>query len=428
VTDGYSSALARELAPDILERFLRYVRIHTTSDEALAATRTPSTERQLDLSRLLVEELHSLGLGDAALDEHGHVVATLPATVTADVPVIGLLAHVDTSPEVSGEGVDPQVHRGYDGGAIVLPGAPERVLDPTTSPDLAACIGHDVVTSDGTTLLGADDKAGVAEIMAATRHLLAHPEIPHGVVRLAFTVDEETGLGIRSFDVERFGAAVAYTLDGSSFGELEDETFNGAAARVTIVGHSEHPGTAKGRLVSALKLAAQLVASLPADRLSPETTEDREGFVHPTWLHAGTETATVDFILRDHDADELAAHEAVLRGLVDDLAAAEPRASISVEVRESYRNMKPFIDADPRIVAHAEEAMRRAGVPVRRTIIRGGTDGSQLSARGLPTPNLFTGGHDYHSVREWASLQEMSAAAATIVHLVQVWAEDGAGG
>jgi tripeptide aminopeptidase len=418
-TARYSSPLAEELAPDVLERFLRYVRIDTQS--AFDSDSYPSTAKQLELSRLLLGELQALGIADAELTEAGYVFATVPGTVEG--PVVGLLAHVDTSPDAPGKGVQPILHRAYAGGPIVLPGDFTQVLDPAELPELAARVGHDLVTSDGTTLLGADDKAGVAEIMAAVAYLARSPERPRAPVRIAFTADEEVGHGTDRFDLARFGADVAYTLDGSGIGELEIESFSAYTVRVTIGGVTVHPGSAKGRLVNAIKLAADLVNALPADRLSPETTEGRQGFLHPTRV-AGTATETVvTFLARDHDDEKLEEHVALLRGLADEIVAGDPRARVSFDVEESYRNMRRVLDRHPEVVAAAEEAIRRAGVEPKRTIIRGGTDGARLSERGLPTPNLFTGGQDYHSVREWASVQDMAAAAATVVELVGVWAE-----
>ena len=416
--DGYRSPLARELAADALERFLRYVRIDTQADPHSASY--PSTAKQLDLSRLLLEELHALGL-KAELDEHGYVMGTLPPTVDRDVPAVGLIAHVDTSPAAPGGGVRPQVVR-YRGGTLQLPGDPTVELGPDVDPDIAEHEGHEIVTSDGTTLLGADDKGGVAEIMAAVAYLARHPELPHGPVRIAFTPDEEIGAGTEHFDIERFGAAAAYTLDGSGAGEIEDETFSATQATVVFRGVSTHTGTAKGRLVSALKVAAEVVARLPRE-LAPETTEGREGFIHPEEIAGSTEAARLTLILRDHDEGRLALHEALLRRLVDEALAEWPGASAEVSVKRQYRNMKEYLREHPEVVAAAEEAVRRAGLEPQRTIIRGGTDGSRLSERGLPTPNIFTGGHAYHSRREWICVPDMGSAAETIVHLVQVWAE-----
>ena len=403
----------------MLERFLRYARVDTQA--AHRVSDRPSTEKQLDLSRLLVDELRAIGLEDAHLDAGLSVVATLPGA--ADGPVVGLIAHVDTTPDVLGAGVAPIVHEGWSGEPIVLPGDPRQVLDPDDLPALAERIGHDIVTSDGTTLLGADDKAGIAEIMAAVAYLVVHPERPRATMRVAFTVDEEVGRGAEDFDLEAFGADIAYTLDGSGLGELEIETFSAKSIRVTIRGHSVHPGSAKGKLVNAVRLAADLVASLPRDRLSPETTEGREGFVHPHRITGSAEEAIVDLIVRDHDDDLLEQHVALVRGAAEHVAESEPRAKVEIEVRDSYRNMRRYIEASPRVVEAALEAIRRVGVEPRLAITRGGTDGAVLSAQGLPTPNLFTGGQEYHSVREWASVQDMAAAAATIVELAGVWAE-----
>jgi tripeptide aminopeptidase len=416
----FTSALAEELAGDVLDRFLRYARVNTQA--AYRVAERPSTERQLELSRLLVEELRAIGLEDACLNAGHSVFATLPGT--ADGPVVGLIAHVDTTPDVPGAGVSPIVHEGWSGEPIVLPGDPRQVLDPDELPALAERVGHDIVTSDGTTLLGADDKAGIAEIMAAVAYLAAHPERPRATLRIAFTVDEEVGRGAEGFDLESFGADVAYTLDGAGLGELEAETFSAKSVRVTIRGHSVHPGSAKGKLVNAVKLAADLVASLPRDRLSPETTEEREGFVHPHRIAGNAEETVVDFIVRDHDDDLLEQHVELVRERVEQVAASEPRAKIDVEIRDGYRNMRRFIEESPRVVDAALEAIRRAGVEPRLAITRGGTDGAVLSSQGLPTPNLFTGGQEYHSVREWASVQDMAAAAATLVELAGVWAED----
>ena len=416
---AFTSPLAEELAGDVLERFLRYVRIDTQG--AYRATRRPSTEKQLELSRLLVSELQELGLTDAELTPSCTVFASVPGSV--EKPVVGLIAHVDTTPDVSADGVAPIVHEAWEGLRIALPGDPRQVLDPEQLPELAARVGHDLVTSDGTTLLGADDKAGVAEIMAAAAYLVRHPELERAPLRLAFTVDEEIGRGAEDFDLDAFGADVAYTLDGSGLGEVEIETFSAKSIRVTIRGLSVHPGTAKGKLVNAVKLAAELVTALPRDRLSPETTEDREGYLHPHRIAGNVEEAVVDLIARDYEEELLAQHVELLRSLVEDVAAREPRAQVELDMRDSYRNMRPYIEENPRVVDAALEAIRRSGAEPRLAITRGGTDGAVLSSRGLPTPNLFTGGQEYHSVREWASVQDMAAAAATIVELAKVWAE-----
>jgi tripeptide aminopeptidase len=415
----FATPLAAELAPDVLGRFLRYVRIDTQS--TLASSTYPSTAKQLDLSRLLVDELRAAGIEDVRLTEHGYVFATLPGSVAG--PVVGLLAHVDTSTECSGAGVVPIVHECYGGGAIVLPGDPSQMLDPSDTPELAARVGHDIVTSDGTTLLGADDKAGVAEIMSAVTWLARHPEVPHAPVRIGFTVDEEVSRGTLHFDLDEFGAELAYTLDGSGSSALECESFSAKQILITIHGRGTHPGTAKGKLVNSLKLAADLVASLPRDGLSPETTDGREGFVHPMRISGTAEETKLGFIVRDHDDDKLDDHVALLRRLADDVVAREPRARVDFDVEFQYPNMGQSIERHPRVVAAAVEAYRRIGVEAVFEPIRGGTDGSRLSADGLPTPNLFTGGQDYHSLREWASVQDMGAAAAMVVELLKIWAE-----
>jgi tripeptide aminopeptidase len=410
--------VASELQDDVLERFLRYVRIDTTSDQD--SKTYPSTAKQRDLDELLERELRELGLDDAELTEHGYVFATLPGSAG---PTIGLIAHMDTSQDESGTNVKPQVLRNWDGSDIVLPGDPGKVLRAKENPILAERVGHDIVTTDGTTLLGADDKAGVAEIMGAVAYLAAHPEIEHAPIRVGFTVDEEVGRGVDHFDIEEFGADFAYTLDGAEIGRIDDETFAASEVRIRIEGLSVHPGTSKGKMVNAIKLGARLLARLPRDELSPETTEGREGFIHPHRFTGTTAEAELRFIARDFDAAQLEQHERLLRKLADDLAAEEPRARVSVTVEEQYRNMKEFLDDDPAITEAAEEAARRLGVGPWREPIRGGTDGSMLSARGLLTPNIYTGGQQFHSVLEWASVQDMALSAATIVELVKVWAE-----
>jgi tripeptide aminopeptidase len=415
----FTSDLAASLAEDLLARFQRYVRVDTQS--ARERTQSPSTPGQLDLARLLVAELHEIGLDDAALDDDGYVFATLPATVEGDAPAVGLIAHMDVSPDAPGAGVEPIVHRDYDGGRVELPRA-GTVLDPADMPVLAGKRGHDIVTSSGDTLLGADDKAGVAEIMAALAHLAAHPELPRPALRVAFTPDEEIGEGATLFDVERFGARCAYTLDGSQPGELQDETFSGVEIVIAIDGVDIHTGWAFGKLVNAARLAGRVLAALPSDTLTPETTQDREGFVHPFEVSASASRAVIKLIARDFDDDLLARHVELVRHTAEQVVGQEPRARLSVDVRPQYPNMRRHIEAFPEVVELAEEALRGEGIEPVRTPIRGGTDGSMLSARGLPTPNLFTGGHEYHSVREWASLQDMASASAVVVRLAGAWA------
>ena len=417
----FTSPLAETLAPDVLERFLRYVRVDTQSRRD--REQCPSTPGQLDLAAMLADELRAAGLDDVALDANGYVTAALPATIDGDAPVVGLIAHRDTPPDESGRGVEPIVHRAYDGRPVALPRS-GTVLDPATMPELTAKAGHDIVTSSGDTLLGADDKAGVAEIMAAVAHLAAHPELPRPALRVAFTPDEEIGEGATLFDIEGFGADCAYTLDGSEIGELQDETFTGSEAIVTIEGVDVHPGFATGKLVNAARLAGRVLAALPADRLTPETTGGREGFIHPYAIEGSAGRATIKLIVRDFDDDRLAGHVELLRRTAEEVVGAEPRARLQVDVRHQYPNMRRHLEGFPQVVAAAEAAIRAEGIEPVRTPIRGGTDGSKLSEMGLPTPNLFTGGHEYHSVREWASVHDMAAAAATVVRLAEVWTRD----
>jgi tripeptide aminopeptidase len=412
-------ALAAQLAEDAAERFLRYVRIDTQSDED--SDEYPSTAKQLDLLRLLLGELQELGLADAAIDEHGYVTATLPATVDHDVPIVAFFAHVDTARECSGANVEPQRIR-YEGGDIVL-GDSGQVIRPAESPELPHHVGHDVITTDGTTLLGADDKAGIAEIMAAVAYLIAHPEVPHGAVKVAFNPDEEIGRGVVHFPVETFGAVAAYTVDGSTAGELQQETFSGAQVRMKVRGRAIHPGWAKGELVNAVKLAAEVIDRLPKDRLSPETTSEREGYVHPVVISGDSSEVELRFIVRDFENDQLEQHVEFLRGIAADVAATDDRCSIEVESKIQYRNMRDTLQNHPQIVANLEEAVRRVGLEPKLTAIRGGTDGSALTEMGLPTPNIFTGGHDAHSEREWICVEDMGLAAATVVELAKRWAE-----
>ena len=369
---------------------------------------------------MLVDELREAGLGDASLDENGYVTATLPASDDA-APVIGLIAHMDTTPDAPGAGVEPIVHRDYDGGVIELPRGGTR-LDPETMPELLTKPGHDIVTSSGDTLLGADDKAGVAEIVTAVTYLAAHPELPRPTLRVAFTPDEEIGAGAALLDLERFGAAVAYTVDGSALGELQDETFAAFELTATVRGVDVHPGQATGKLVNALRIAAQILTALPSDGLTPETTSGREGFIHPYELdRLARRSAELRAIVRDFDEERLREHIELFERTAREVAERQPRAEVEIEVRRQYRNMRAYIAAVPEIVEVAEQAIRAEGIEPVRNPIRGGTDGSILSEMGLPTPNIFTGGHEFHSVREWASLQDMAASAATIVRLAEVW-------
>src|SRR5436309_4799630 len=407
----------------VLDRFLRYVRYYTQSNET--SQTNPSTAKQLVLLTDLAAELRERGAADVSLDEHGYVMATIPpAAGAAAVPAIGFIAHVDTSPEMSGADVKPIVHRAYDGRDLVLPDAPDVVLRLKDIPELGEQMGHDIVTASGTTLLGADDKAGVAEIMTAAAFLLRHPEVAHGPVRVAFTPDEEIGRGTAHFDVARFGAACAYTIDGGSRGEIESESFSADAMTVTFQGVNMHPGYATGKMVNAIKAAASFIASLPADRLSPETTAGYEGFVHPYLLNASVDRTSVKLIVRDFVTERLKEKEALLTRLAEEAIARFPGARLEIAVEEQYRNMREVLERHPGVVERARTAIRQAGLQPRSRAIRGGTDGSQLSFMGLPTPNLFAGEHNFHSRYEWVSVQDMEKAVEVIVNLVRLTTAD----
>lgn len=406
---------------DLLDRFLRYVRIDTRSDATSSST--PSTPGQWNLLRLLAEELHALGATEVTLTSHGYVLASIPATTSRIVPTIAWCAHVDTATNLPGAAT-PIVHRAYAGQPIVLPDDPSQQLTLETTPHLRSALSHDIVTASGTTLLGADDKAGVATVMAATRHLLQHPEIPHGLIRLCFNPDEEIAAGMAHLDLKQLAADVAYTLDGESPGEIDFETFSADGALLEIQGIASHPGWARGTMVNALRLAGRFLANLPPE-LSPEHTSGREGFIHPIECTGSAEQATVRLILRDFELTNLAQQHTLLEELAADLRRAEPRARIKLTFTEQYRNMRYGLERDMRPVEFAREALRRAGLTPRSQAIRGGTDGSNLTARGLPTPNLFCGMHEVHSPREWVSVQDMTKAVETLLHLAQVWAERG---
>lgn len=404
----------------VLERFLRYVTIDTRADDRIATS--PSTSGQLTLLDLLASELRAVGAQSVSRDKHGYVMATIPATLPADrpaAPVIGFIAHVDTSPEMSGAGVKPLVHKGYDGRDLVLPVAPGAVLRLAENPELAAQMGHDIVTASGDTLLGADDKAGVAEIMAAAEFLLAHPQILHGDIRVAFTPDEEIGRGADHFDVGRFGAVCAYTLDGGNRGELEQESFSADAVTVTFQGFNTHPGYAKDKMVNAIRMAAAFVDALPLEGLAPETTAGHQGYIHPYLMDASVDCTSVRVLLRDFDTDQLAAKAALVERVAHAAAADFPGGSVTLRVDEQYRNMREVLDGCPEVVERAAEAIRRAGFDVVRKPIRGGTDGSRLSFMGLPTPNIFAGEYNFHSRLEWTSVEDMEAAVRVIVELCQ---------
>ncbi|SHN85852.1 peptidase T [Bradyrhizobium erythrophlei] len=404
----------------VTERFLRYVVIDTQSDPA--SPTCPSTEKQKDLGRLLAMELRDIGLPDAHLDEHGYVYATLPATSEKQVPVICFCSHMDTSPDCSGANVKPQIVRNYQGGDIVLKADPSQVIRFNEHPALASQIGHDIVTTDGTTLLGADNKAGVAEIMDAVHFLKNNPQIKHGTIKILFTPDEEIGRGVDKADLKKLGAAFAYTIDGESAGQIEDETFSADAATIVIEGVSAHPGFAKGKMEHAIKIAATIVERLPKNQ-SPETTEGRQGFLHPIAIGGTLETATLGLIVRDFTEQGLREKEALLETVIQGVMKNYPRSTYRLEIKPQYRNMKEVIDRHPEIVDYAVEAVRRTGLTPVKTSIRGGTDGSRLSFMGLPCPNIFAGEHAFHSRLEWVSRQDMEKAVQTIVHLAMIWEE-----
>jgi tripeptide aminopeptidase len=383
----------------------------------------PSTEKQKDLSRVLVGELLAMGLKDAHLDEFGYVYATLPSNVDRAVPVLCFCAHVDTSPDCTGAGVKPLVHRNYQGQDLILPDDTSQVITTKDHPYLLERIGDDIVTASGTTLLGADDKAGVAVIMDFVQHMVNHPELPHGDIRILFTPDEEIGRGVDKVDMEKLGAVVGYTLDAGERGCYEDENFSADGAKVHFYGVSAHPGYAKDKLVNALKIAGEFLAALPKGEWSPETTEDTQGFVHPVAMGGVAEHAWVQFIVRDFKTAMLAEHESRLRGLMDEVVSRYPGASANMEVMEQYRNMKEVVDLDPRISALAIQAIEKAGIEAQLTRARGGTDGSRLSFMGLPCPNIFTGEMAFHGKHEYVSVQDMQKSSEVLIHLAGLWAE-----
>jgi tripeptide aminopeptidase len=405
----------------VTERFLRYVVIDTQSDPA--SPTCPSTEKQKDLGRVLESELRAMGIRDAHLDEYGYVYATIPANTDKQVPVICFCSHMDTSPDCTGTDVKPQIVKNYRGGDIVLPADSTQVIRAAEHPALKDQIGNDIVTSDGTTLLGADNKAGVAEIMDAADFLTHHPEIKHGVIKILFTPDEEIGRGVDKADLKKLGADFAYTMDGESAGNVEDETFSADGATITIEGVSTHPGYAKGKMEHAIKIAAAIVDRLPKDTCSPETTEGKQGFLHPTAISGALEKATLGFIVRDFSDAGLKAKEALLESIIVEVMKDFPRSSWRLEIKPQYRNMKEVIDRHPQIIDNAMEAIRRTGLKPVKSSIRGGTDGSRLSFMGLPCPNIFAGEHAFHSRLEWVSRQDMEKAMQTIVHLAMIWEE-----
>lgn len=406
----------------VLERFLRYVTIHTQSDPHSESS--PSTEFQKDLGRILVKELKEIGIQDAELDEYGYVYASIPATSEKNVPVICFCSHMDTSPDCSGESVKPLIHPNYQGQDLVLPDDHSQILKKSEHPDLQFQIGNDVVTASGTTLLGADNKAGLAEIMDAANFLISHPEIKHGKIRILFTPDEEVGRGVDKVDMAKLGAQYAYTVDGETVGSIENETFSADSAILTVRGVSAHPGFAKGKMESAIKIASEIVASLPKDKFSPESTTDKDGFIHPVAINGTVEQARIEFILRDFDEAELINYKRLLTAIADEVLEGYPNSNFTLEVKEQYRNMKMVLDKHPDTIRYAEMAIKRSGLEPKLRSIRGGTDGSRLSFMGLPCPNIFAGEHAFHGKQEWVSVQDMQKAVETIVNLAVIWEEE----
>lgn len=414
--------MALDFNHTVLNRFLKYVVIDTQSDPE--SKTIPSTEKQKNLGKLLVEELLAMGVQDAELDEFGYVYATIPSNTGKSVPTICFCSHMDTSPDSSGAGVKPIVHKNFGGQDIILPDDPTQVIRTADHPDLLEQIGNDIVTASGTTLLGADNKAGVAAIMDAANYLMSHPNVKHGDIKILFTPDEEIGRGVDKVDLQKLGAKFAYTVDGEKLGSIEDETFSADAVVIQIEGISVHPGFAKGKMVNAIKVAAAILENLPQNRLSPETTEGREGFVHPVSINGALEAASIRFIVRDFTLEGLKQHEAELKSIMENTLKNFPGAKASFEVIEQYRNMKEVLDQHPQVARYAVEAIRRAGITPHLSSIRGGTDGSRLSLMGLPCPNIFAGEHAFHSRLEWVSVQDMEKAAQTLVHLAAIWEEN----
>jgi tripeptide aminopeptidase len=405
----------------VTERFLKYVTIDTQSDPSSNAV--PSTEKQKDLGKILVNELQTMGITDAHLDEYGYVYATIPSNSAKDnIPVICFCSHMDTAPDCSGNGVKPILHNNYQGADVVLPDDISQIIKLKEHPDLVNQIGNDLITASGTTLLGADNKAGVAEIMDACYQLINRPEIKHGKIRILFTPDEEIGRGVDKVNIEKLGAYAGYTMDGESAGNMENENFSADGAKLTIKGVSAHPGFAKGKMESAIKIAGQIIAALPYN-LSPEGTEGKEGFVHPVVIEGHLETASIDFIIRDFEDEKLIDHANTIRKIADEVLKKFPASSYELQIKPQYRNMKKVLDEHPQIAEYAMEAMRRAGLNAKLCSIRGGTDGSRLSFMGLPCPNIFAGEHAFHSRQEWVSVQDMRKAVETILHLCMIWEE-----
>ncbi|GDY08694.1 MAG: peptidase T [Planctomycetota bacterium] len=407
---------------DLLDRFLKYVQIDTQADEHSESS--PSTAKQLDLSRLLADECKQMGLKDVTLSKQGVVMATVPQTVTHHAPTIAWVAHVDTSPETSGTNVKPIVHREYDGGDLVLPGDPTKVIRGEENPELCELLGGTIITTDGTTLLGADDKAGIAVIMAAAEQLMKRRDLSHGPIRLVFTCDEEIGRGTQHLSINEIGAVCAYTLDGDGQGKIDSETFSADLAIITVTGINTHPSVGKGVMVNAIRILSSIIAALPNDHLSPETTDGREGFIHPYSIEGGVARAEARLILRDFEVEQLSEYAGLLTRIASDHRQANPKANIDITIKHQYRNMREGLAKEPRAISKAVEATEAAGLEPQRSIIRGGTDGSLLTAMGLPTPNLSTGEHNPHSPLEWTSLEEMQSAVNVLVQLAIAWGRE----
>ncbi|WP_207424538.1 peptidase T [Desertivirga brevis] len=404
-----------------VSKFLNYVTIDTQSDPH--STSFPSTEKQKNLGRKLVEDLLSIGIEDAYLDEYGYVYATIPSNSEKAVPVICFCSHMDTSPDASGENVKPIIHKNYAGEDLLLPDDPTQVIRLKDHPKLRSQIGNDIITASGTTLLGADNKAGLAEIVDAANFFITHPEVKHGEIKILFTPDEEVGRGVEHVDLKKLNADFGYTVDGEARGTIENETFSANSAIIRIKGVSAHPGFAKGSMESAIKIASEIVAALPKDRYSPECTSGKEGFIHPVSISGTVEEATIEFILRDFADEELTSHARLLEAIANEVMEGYPNSSFTLEVKEQYRNMKIVLDQYPQVIEYAREAIERAGMEPKLQSIRGGTDGSRLSFMGLPCPNIFAGEHAFHSKHEWISVQDMQKAVDTIIHLAVLWEE-----
>lgn len=406
----------------VTERFLRYVKIDTQSDPESPSI--PSTEKQMNLAKVLLEELKAMGIRDAELDEYGYIYATIPSNTSKNVPVLCFCSHMDTSPDCSGANVNPVIHKSYQGGNIQLPNDATQILTPAAHVDLLNQIGNDIVTADGTTLLGADNKAGLAEIMAAAEYLMNHPEVKHGAIRILFTPDEEIGRGVDKVDMKKLGAQYGYTMDGESLGHIESENFSADAVTIAITGVSVHPGFAKGKMENAIKIASEIITQLPRDICSPESTQGMEGFVHPTSISGSLEQATLKFIIRDFVTGGLKGKEDMLRTITEKVLKNYPNSTYMFKITEQYRNMKEIIDQHPKVIQYADEAVKRSGLKVHLQSIRGGTDGSRLSFMGMPCPNIFAGEHAFHGKQEWVSVQDMQKAAEVVVNICRVWEEE----